>query len=146
MWLSWLEHCLTEQKVTGLIPSQATYLGRRFDPRLGCVQEGNHSMFLPLSLSHCLSLKRNEKMSSSDDKKIIIKALTMCLIVLYLIYVIPVNLSNPGVQVLLLSLFYRWRDGDTGKWSKLQKKNNKPYNNTSIVKPSSCQIYLITFK
>ena len=31
-WLSWLEHHPTHQKVVGLIPSQGTYLGCRFDP------------------------------------------------------------------------------------------------------------------
>ena len=34
-WLGWLEHHPIHQKVEGLIPSQGTYLGCRFDPLLG---------------------------------------------------------------------------------------------------------------
>ena len=39
VWLSWLESHPVHQKAAGLIPSQGTYLGCRFDPRWGCVQE-----------------------------------------------------------------------------------------------------------
>ena len=64
VWLSWLEHHPVDQKVTGLIPSQGTYLGCRFDPQSGPTQEGNQSMFLShvaIYLSPFLSLKAMKK-------------------------------------------------------------------------------------
>ena len=39
VWLRWLEHCPTNQKVTGSMPCQGTCLGYRFSPRLGYMQE-----------------------------------------------------------------------------------------------------------
>ena len=80
-WLSWMEHCPINWRVTGLVPSQATYPGCGFSPRLGHVLEGNQPMFLShlsLSLSLSLSLylsiylspslsESNEKMSLGED-------------------------------------------------------------------------------
>ena len=54
-WLSWLEHRRTHQWVGGLLPSQGTYLGGRFDPWSGHIGEATDryfsltSMFLSLS-------------------------------------------------------------------------------------------------
>ena len=52
-WLSRLECYAVHQKVTGLILSQDTYLGHRFDTQLGCVQKVNEGCFsltaMPLS-------------------------------------------------------------------------------------------------
>ena len=64
--------CPLHQKVEGLISSQGTYLGRRFDPLLGHIQEAtidvslsNLSLSLslsplPFSFSIPLTLKINE--------------------------------------------------------------------------------------
>ena len=52
---------LRNLRVAGLIPSQGTYLGCRFDPQSGSIQEATNPHF---SLS-----KSNEKMSSGEDLK-----------------------------------------------------------------------------
>ena len=53
MWLSWVEHCPIDQKVTGWVPNQGTYPGCGFDPQLGHIGEINVSLtwiFFSLSL------------------------------------------------------------------------------------------------
>ena len=60
------------QKVRGLIPSQGTCLGCKFDSWLGCIRGGSLSMFfssIKVSLSFSLFssfFKNNEKMSSGE--------------------------------------------------------------------------------
>ena len=70
---SWLEHHPMHPKVAGLIPSQGTYIGCRFDPWLQARARGNQSMFLShidvsLSLSPFLPLK-SINISSGEDIK-----------------------------------------------------------------------------
>ena len=45
-WLSWLQHCFVHQKAVGLIPTEGTYLGFRFNFWLGHIWEANWSMLL----------------------------------------------------------------------------------------------------
>ena len=45
-----LECCPVHQKVAGLIPGQASYLGCRFSNLLGAHMERDQPLFLPLSL------------------------------------------------------------------------------------------------
>ena len=51
-WLSWLEHCPVNQKVTGLIPGQGTYLGGGFSSGQG----GTEREPIDVSLPHHVSL------------------------------------------------------------------------------------------
>ena len=41
-WVSGLERCVVNQRATGLIPSQATGLGCRPGPWLGCLREATN--------------------------------------------------------------------------------------------------------
>ena len=51
-WLNWLEHHpVHEKKVAGLIPSQGTYIGCRFDPQSGRIQETTDQCFSPIDIS-----------------------------------------------------------------------------------------------
>ena len=61
LWLSWLEHCPVDQKVTDLIPDQGTYPHYGFDSQSMCVRKSSQFMFLSqihvsLSLSFSLPL------------------------------------------------------------------------------------------
>lgn len=51
-WLSWLENHPTHQRFEGLIPGLDTYLGCKFYPQLGHVQETTDWCF---SLNQCFS-------------------------------------------------------------------------------------------
>ena len=46
--LSWLEHCPVHQKFAGSILYQGTHVGCRFSLWLGCVWNGNWSIYLSL--------------------------------------------------------------------------------------------------
>ena len=74
--LSWLNCCPTDWKSMGLIPSQGTYPGGRFNPNRGMYEKASNqrfsltSMFLFLFLSFLPSSsisKCNEKMSLDED-------------------------------------------------------------------------------
>ena len=79
MWLGWLGHHPVHQNVVGSIPSQDTYLGFGFSPRLGHVLPAANqylsltsmspSLSLSLSCTLPLSLKAMKKMSLGKDKK-----------------------------------------------------------------------------
>ena len=57
-WFSWLEHRPVHQKVAGLIPSQAVYLGCGFDLQSGCTLEATNLCFPSFSLSLFLCLNK----------------------------------------------------------------------------------------
>lgn len=44
-WLSWLENCPIHQKVESFIPSEDTYLGCGFSPRLGYIWQATNRCF-----------------------------------------------------------------------------------------------------
>ena len=81
--LRWLECPPVDKKVEGSVPGQGIHLNCGFDPQLGCVGQGNQSMFLShineyFSLSLCVSAsasaspslsESNEKMPLGKDKK-----------------------------------------------------------------------------
>ena len=76
VWLSWLEHCHIDQKVTGSIPDQDTCPGCGFNPQSGHYKKAIDQCFsLTLNVSFSLSplpfslSKNNEKMSSGEDLK-----------------------------------------------------------------------------
>ena len=58
-WLSWMECHPVHRKVVGLIPSQDTHVGFRFDTRSGYIQEA-------INQSFSLSLK-SINISSGED-------------------------------------------------------------------------------
>ena len=75
-WVGGLECRPLHQKVGGLIPSQGTQLGCRFDPRSGCIWEATNGYFSSsLSLSFPLSLKSRDEFLKTFLKNAIIAVL-----------------------------------------------------------------------
>ena len=71
-WLvsrGWLEHPPVHQKVAGLISSQGTYLGCRFDLQLGRAQEAVNQCFSQTLISLSLSLSAMKKCPGVRIKK-----------------------------------------------------------------------------
>ena len=71
VWLRWLEHHPISWKVASSKPGQGTYLGFRFDPQSGCIQEAMDqclSLF-PLPFPFLFSLKAMKKCPQMRIKK-----------------------------------------------------------------------------
>ena len=63
-WVAWLEHHPVHQRVVNAIPGQGTYLGSRFDPQSGHVQQTTDRCFFHIDVSLSLPLLLTLSLSS----------------------------------------------------------------------------------